>query len=171
MLKVEVVNLAPFQSAMAEKYPNAVKRGTGVGVRLFADVFAEDVRGAVPSKSGRTRSSIRSRMVNKLTAAVGYDQKIAWYARFVDLGTKPHPIYPKGRRGRKESIRVRRQFAKAERGARLNPDGSTTPLRTRWDRDYFRAEESRLGWLSVTGGGRSGKLKTAITVYGRLNRA
>lgn len=168
MLRVEVVNLSSFSAAMAEKYPQAVKRGTGEGVHQFADVVATDLRQTAPIKSGRLRNSIRSRIIDPMTSAVGYNTKEAWYAPFVDLGTKAHPIYPKGRRGSRETKRI---------SSRYRRHGGQTVFRGGVD----WSQETRAAWSGLTGGGHQtmranravpggiiGSKATALTIGGKL---
>ena len=162
MLQVEVVNLGSFTTAFAEKYPQAVKRGTTEGVHRYADSLAADVRSSIPVKSGKGRASVHSRIVNPTTSAVGYTSSEAFYMRFVDLGAKAHPIYPRGRKGASETKRISRYWRRHPLGATYTGKGKPVPL----TRDWTKTPMDRQ-WSKLTKGGWSGKAAIALPVFGK----
>lgn len=163
MITAEVVNLGAFNTAMAERYPNAVKRGTSEGVKDIGDALADRVRQSVPVKSGKLRDAVFSRKVNTFTAAVGYNRKEAPHSIFFDVGAKPHPIFAKGRRGSKETKRISRYWRKHPTGSTYDGKGKPVPLTRDWG-----ATPMAGAWSGFTAGGRGGKFARALAVKGKF---
>ncbi len=158
MIKTTVVNLGEFTHKMGEKYPQAVKAGTSEGIRAAATALADDVAANTPVKSGKAQAFVYDKMIGPLKGRVGYDPKNSFYMRFVEFGTKRHPIYAKGRRGSKATKRLTAGFR------RHAPSYQTWA----WDEGGVgNAMEQHFGaeWGQISG---RTKQKKALTVGGRF---
>jgi hypothetical protein len=84
------------------------------GIKRGADIGADDLRANSPAKTGRAKDSISAVMKSDVSADYGYDSKVAFYMRFVSLGTRSHDIIPKGHKQRN----LKTAYSKASKGKR-----------------------------------------------------
>ncbi len=106
MVHVELLNVAELRSLYGERYPQQIREGTAEGVRLAGEGLADDVSANTPDRTGKAAAFVRNRQTSEFTATVDYDPKEAFYMRFVQLGTRPHPIIARGLRGGREQRRL-----------------------------------------------------------------
>lgn len=107
-----------------KKIPEDLRLGTIEGIRAATELLAKDVIEHTPRKSGKARQSVVTKFSsNGLRGQVAYSYKKAdaFYMRFVLLGVKPRPIFPRGRHGSREQRRLRQQAYRR----RLDPDYSS----------------------------------------------
>lgn len=88
--------LQKFLDQLPAKLEANVIRG---GLRAGAKVSEKAVKDSINERTGKLRASVKVKTSNRsgvVKAIVSIGDKLAWYARFYEFGTKPHEIKAKG---------------------------------------------------------------------------
>jgi HK97 gp10 family phage protein len=100
-IKVKTQNLVKFKEELKKvelSFASKVMRGA---MSEAAELLKNEVKARVPVKTGALRDSVRASVFNRKKTVVGYvtlGNEKAYYARFIESGTKAHWIEPSTKR-------------------------------------------------------------------------
>jgi HK97 gp10 family phage protein len=113
----ETKGLKQLEKALVELGRGAGNQVLSGALRDAARPIVKSARSKMPVKSGTLRRGIKTEVVRGngqsktvATLHIGYDKNKAWYARFIEKGTKPHvipsPTVGRGKNKRKNTAVV-----------------------------------------------------------------